>query len=82
MAQAKGTNFSSANTSLLGCCKQHSSHQLPSSAVRPFLFPAEAAQQLLALAATSIPAAMNPFQQPPDHFPSSIQLLQAFQWPS
>ncbi|ONI16754.1 hypothetical protein PRUPE_3G120000 [Prunus persica] len=38
MAQAKDTNFSSTNTSSLGCCKHPSSHQPPSATTIPLSF--------------------------------------------
>ncbi|CAL2246060.1 unnamed protein product [Prunus armeniaca] len=38
MAQSKGTNFSSANTPSLGCCKHPSSHQTPSTTTKLLSF--------------------------------------------
>ncbi|KAI5338167.1 hypothetical protein L3X38_017438 [Prunus dulcis] len=48
MAQAKDTNFSSANTSSLGCCKHPSSHKPPSATTRPLSFLYSAAASISA----------------------------------
>ncbi|PQQ06242.1 hypothetical protein Pyn_04922 [Prunus yedoensis var. nudiflora] len=76
----------------LGCCKLLSNHEnsysfLNSAATS--ISSGHPSHQPPSLAAASIPAAINPHllvaqepQQPSNHFPSSLRLLQAFQRPS
>ncbi|CAL9019289.1 unnamed protein product [Prunus brigantina] len=55
LLKTKGTNFSSANTPSLGCCKHPSSHKPPSATTRPLSF--------LHSAAASIPTAIPAIAQ-------------------